>query len=100
MKNLNSYIFEKLVIDKNTRTTVKVNGLAEDIVKAYFGGYIPATLEEEGMKCSSDKEIYELVEKMENFYINQEDSKDPGSEEEIDKAHKDLTEWVRKTNER
>ena len=37
---------------------------------------------------------------MENFYINQEDSKDPGSEEEIDKAHKDLTEWVRKTNKR
>ena len=40
MKNLNSYIFEKLVIDKNTRTTVKVNGLAEDIVKAYFGNVL------------------------------------------------------------
>ena len=99
MKTLNSYIIEKLIIDKDSKPTVPISGIAEDIVNTYFG-YIPSSLADEGEECYYDEEIYKLFEKMENFYMNQEDSKDPGTEEEIDKIHKDLTEWVRKTNNR
>ena len=99
MKGICDFLFEKLVINRQLKKTVKISGIAEEIVITYFG-YIPASLEEEGMKCSSEAEIYKLVEKMENFYMNQENSKDPETEDEIQKIHKDLTEWVKETNKR
>lgn len=98
MKNLNAYISEKLVIDKDVQKIAKVSGIAEKIVSAYFGGYIPATLSEEGMKCNSDEEIYKLAEKMEMFYMSKDNSEDPELPEDNEKTHKEVIEWIKKSN--
>jgi len=92
MKNLVEYISEA--------QTRKNNGkhIAHEIVKAYFGGYEPDKLSDEGMKCDSDDDMYKLIEKMELYYVHQEDSKDPYDESDIDSIHNELTEWVKKHN--
>lgn len=78
----------------------KNNGkqIADEIIKAYFGGYEPKKLSDEGMKCETDDDMYALIEKMELFYVNQENAQDPYDESDIDTIHQELTKWVKSHN--
>ena len=75
----------------------KNNGkeIAHDIIKAYFGGYEPEKLSDEGMKCDSDEDMYKLIEKMELLYVHQENSQDAYDDSDIDTIHKEVTNWVK-----
>lgn len=88
MKNLKEYILEAS------------NGkqIAKEIVKAYFGGYIPKKLSDEGMQCETDDDIYKLIEKMENYYVNQPDCNDPFDESDIDLIHSELLKYIKSHN--
>ena len=72
--------------------------IALDIIKTYFGGYLPKKLSDEGMECTTDDEMYKLIEKMELYYVNQPNCEDPYDESDIDAIHNDLTNWIRKHN--
>lgn len=78
----------------------KNNGkqIAHDIIKSYFGGYEPDKLSDEGMKCDSDEDMYALIEKMELYYVHQENSQDPYDDSDIDAIHNELTNWVKSHN--
>ena len=71
--------------------------IAYDIIKMYFGGYIPQKLSDEGMECHSDKELYDLIANMENYYVNQQDTMEY-DESEIDAIHNEVTNWVMSHN--
>ena len=88
MKNLKEYILEAS------------NGkqIAKEIVKAYFGGYIPKKLSDEGMQCETDDDIYKLIEKMENYYVNQPYCNDPFDESDIDLIHSELLKYIKSHN--
>lgn len=72
--------------------------IAREIIKAYFGGYIPKKLSDEGMECPTDDDMYKLIEKMELYYVNQSYSEDPYDESDIDAIHAELTKWIREHN--
>ena len=50
------------------------------------------------MKCETDDDMYALIEKMELFYVNQENAQDPYDESDIDTIHQELTKWVKSHN--
>ena len=72
--------------------------IALAIVKAYFGGYEPEKLSDDGMECKTDEEKYKLIENMEIYYVNQEDAQDPFDESDIDTIHYEVTKWVENHN--
>lgn len=94
--------YAKLALSRNIleERVRKNNGkeIADEIIKAYFGGYKPEKLSDEGMKCETDEDMYRLIEKMELYYVHDVDSKDPYDESDIDAIHNTLTEWVKKHN--
>ena len=90
MKNIKEFILEG---SRNNGQKI-----AKDIIKAYFGGYVPKKLSDEGMECDTDDDIYKLIEKMELYYISQPDCEDPYDESDIDTIHNELTNWIRKHN--
>ena len=92
MKNLKDYIVEEQTRKKNGKQ------IAHEIIKAYFGGYEPDKLSDEGMQCDSDEDMYKLIEKMELYYAHQENSQDAYDESDIESIHNELTEWVKKHN--
>ena len=101
MKTLKEYLdYKKIIKGDSIEEGSRNNGhkIAKEIIKAYFGGYIPDKLSDEGMKCATDDDMYKLIEKMENYYINQPDCDDPFDESDIDAIHNDLTKWVREHN--
>ena len=72
--------------------------VADEIINNYFGGYIPNTLSEEGLKCDSEKEIYNLVEQIEflttdNFLFDEEFDDD-----ECNKIHYYIIDLVKTHN--
>lgn len=91
-KNLKEYISEEKARTNNGKE------IAQEIIKAYFGGYEPKKLSDEGMKCETDEDMYKLIEKMELYYAHDVNSKDPYDESDIDTIHNTLTEWVKKHN--
>jgi len=91
MKNL-----KDILLESNSRSNGKKIG--EEIIKAYFGGFVPDKLSDEGMQCKDDKAMYKLIENMELYYVHLEDAKDPYDENDIDDIHRYVTEWVKKHN--
>jgi hypothetical protein len=97
MKQISDYIGKSLkdFIDESQNNGKKI---AHEIIKAYFGGYEPDKLSDEGMECANDDEIYKLIERMELYYVHDVDSKDPYDEAEIDAIHDEVTKWVKSHN--
>lgn len=48
-------------------TTEKIRKTVKEMIMVYFG-YLPKSLEQEGMKCHSKNEISALVYEIENHY--------------------------------
>lgn len=70
--------------------------IANEIVREYFGGYLPNSLADEGMKCETDSEVYSLIEKIEMYYMSEYPSTDFGGDE--DTIHYYITDIVQKLN--
>ncbi len=70
--------------------------IAHEIISAYFGGYIPQKLSDEGMAFNSLEEKYALIEKMELYYVNEYDCN--FSEEDEEGIHWEITKWVESHN--
>lgn len=90
MKNIKEFIL------RESRNNGK--HIAQEIIKAYFGGYIPKKLSDEGMQCPTDDDMYKLIEKMELYYVEQANAEDPYDESDIDTIHTELTNWIKKHN--
>ena len=69
---------------------------ALEVVKEYFGGYMPESLKEEGMGFRDDAGLYALVEKIEVYYMNEHNDADFGGRE--DSVHSYITEIVKGLN--
>ena len=97
VKQLNTYIIEKLKINKDSKISDndKLDEIAYNIVSYYFGGYIPKSLSDEGMKCTYTEELYLLVAKIEELYCDEHPEWEPKN---VDDIHKKITELVRKLN--
>jgi len=77
---------------------MNIKRTARKIVKEYFGGYMPKSLNEEGMKCADDTELYELIERIERYYMGEHPTAEfSGAEDAI---HSDITRIIRKLNEK
>ena len=74
----------------------KCKEIADEIVREYFGGYLPNSLADEGMACATDTELYSLVEKIEMHYMNEYPSTDFGGDE--DTIHHHITDIVQELN--
>jgi hypothetical protein len=104
IKKTNDIILE-YILNKNTKFVNKTNQdiiwkghkIAKDIIETYFGGYIPDNLSDEGMECETEDDIYKLVEKMEMYYMDQQEH-ESFDESDIDDIHNDIIKWVRKHN--
>ena len=92
MKSLVEYISE------SNKSKTDVKKIAEYIVSEYFGGYLPKTLEEEGMACKDDEELYSLIEKIETYYRDEHPDDDKYTEDDLDFIHQEITELVKKLN--
>ena len=99
MRKINTYILEKLRINKNSKVSDndKLDEIAFDIISNYFGGYMPKSLSDEGMKCTYTQELYSLVEKMENLYCDDNPSWNT-NDKDVNYIHRKVTELVRKIN--
>lgn len=102
MNSLINYITEKLKLDKNISKqkqsdTDKLDELAIEIVKEYFGGYLPSTLDDEGMKCNTKEELYKLIENLENYWCDNH-PKASYPQEDVNYLHSKITEIVKRLN--
>jgi len=91
MKTLTEYISE-------SKSKGDAKKIAKDIVSEYFGGYLPKNLEEEGMSCKNDEELYSLIEKIETYYRNEHPEDNKYTEDDLDFVHQEITELVKKLN--
>ena len=101
MKTINNYIFEKLHINKDidlTDVPKTIKEYAYDIVSYYFGGELPDSLDEEGMKCSTDTALYDLIDQIEIYYVDDHKGKIEWEENEEDSIHFEVTELIKKLN--
>lgn len=102
MNSLLTYITEKLKLDKEISKqkqsdTDKLDELAIEIVKEYFGGYLPSTLDDEGMKCNNKEELYKLIEKLENYWCDNHPD-EVIHREMFEYLHSKITEIVKRLN--
>ena len=70
--------------------------IATQIVKEYFGGYLPNSLADEGMACATDTELYSLVEKVEVYYMGEHPT---AVFEDEDAVHRIVTDTLKQLNE-
>lgn len=77
---------------------MNIKRTARKIVKEYFGGYMPNSLADEGMKCSDLFELYGLIEKIESYFMSEHPTADfSGVEYAI---HLGITKIVDRLNKR
>jgi hypothetical protein len=85
----------KRVLRETNNHNDNIIALAKNIVKEYFGGYLPNSLAEEGFECQNETELYNLITNIESYYISQGNYV---PEELIESVHKKITEIVSKLN--
>ena len=73
----------------------EINKFAFDIVNEFFGGFMPNNLAEEGMQCSTDEELYKLIEDMELYYVRMNEVDFDGY---VDDIHYAVIKFVKELN--
>ena len=72
-----------------------MRNIAEKIVREYFGGYLPNSLADEGMACATDAELYDLVSKVEMYYMCEHPD---AVFDDVDAVHRHITDILKKLN--
>jgi len=75
----------------------KCKEIANEIVKEYFGGYLPNSLADEGMACATNAELYSLVEKVELYYMSEHPT---AVFEDEDAVHRIVTDTLKGLNDK
>ena len=75
----------------------KYKEIADEIVREYFGGYLPNSLADEGMACATNAELYSLVEKVELYYMSEHPT---AVIEDEDAVHRIVTDTIKGLNDK